>query len=109
MALAATPVASLLNVLPKTYIFALAGLAILSSLQDALTKAFGGSMPFGALVALVVAMTPFAVFGITSAFWAIIAGLVAALLVERRQLVEFWNESDGSSNTVNAADAQKRS
>jgi benzoate membrane transport protein len=98
MALAATPVASLLNVLPKTYIFALAGLAILSSLQDALAKAFGGSMPFGALVALVVAMTPFAVFGITSAFWAIIAGLVAALLVERRQLIEFWNESDGSSN-----------
>ncbi|TDJ74906.1 MAG: hypothetical protein E2O38_00740 [Proteobacteria bacterium] len=97
MALAATPVASLLNVLPKTYIFALAGLAILSSLQDALAKAFGGSMPFGALVALVVAMTPFAVFGITSAFWAIIAGLVAALLVERRQLIEFWNESDGSS------------
>ncbi len=108
MALAATPVASLLNVLPKTYIFALAGLAILSSLQDALTKAFGGSMPFGALVAFVVALTPFAIFGITSAFWAIIAGLVATLLVERMQLVEFWNESDGSSNTANAADAQKR-
>lgn len=97
MALAATPVASLLNLLPKTYIFALAGLAILASLQDALEKAFGGSMSFGALVALVVAMTPFAVFGITSAFWAIIAGLVAALLVERRQLVAFWNEGDGSS------------
>ena len=108
LALAATPVASLLNVLPKTYIFALAGLAILSSLQDALAKAFGGSMPFGALVAFVVALTPFAIFGITSAFWAIIAGLLAALLVERRQLVEFWNESDGSSNTVNAADGQKR-
>jgi len=98
IALAATPVASLLNMLPKTYILALAGVAILSSLQDALTKAFGGSMPFGALVALVVAMTPFAVFGVTSAFWAIIAGLVAALLVERRQLFEFWNESDESSN-----------
>jgi len=97
MALAATPVASLLNLLPKTYIFALAGLAILASLQDALEKAFGGSMPFGALVALVVAMTPFAVFGITSAFWAIIAGLIAALLVERRQLIEFWNEDDISS------------
>jgi benzoate membrane transport protein len=98
MALAATPVASLLNVLPKTYIVALAGLAILSSLQDALANAFRGSMPFGALVAFVVAMTPFAVFGITSAFWAIIAGLVAALLVERRQLIAFWKESDGSSN-----------
>jgi benzoate membrane transport protein len=95
MALAATPVASLLNVLPKTYIFALAGLAILSSLQDALAKAFGGTMQFGALVALVVAVTPFAVFGITSAFWAIIAGLLASLLVERRQLIGFWREGDG--------------
>jgi benzoate membrane transport protein len=92
MALAATPVASLLNVLPKTFIFALAGLAILSSLQDALTKSFGGNMQFGALVALVVAMTPFAVFGITSAFWAIVAGLLASLLVERSQLIQFWNE-----------------
>ena len=98
MALAATPVASLLNVLPKTFIFALAGLAILSSLQDALAKAFGGSMQFGALVALVVAMTPFAVFGITSAFWAIIAGLLASLLVERDHLIDFWKNDNGSFN-----------
>jgi benzoate membrane transport protein len=92
MALAATPVASLLNVLPKTYIFALAGLAIISSLQDALAKSFAGKMQFGALVAFVVAMTPFAVFGITSAFWAIIAGVLASLLVERRQLIDFWTK-----------------
>jgi benzoate membrane transport protein len=90
MALAATPVASLLNVLPKTYIFALAGLAIVSSLQDALEKSFAGKMRFGALVAFVVATTPFAVLGITSAFWAIIAGLIASLLAERKQLFEFW-------------------
>ena len=97
MALAATPVASLLNVLPKSYIFALAGVAIFSSLQDALTKSFEGVLRFGALVALVVAMTPFAVFGITSAFWAIIAGLLGSLLVERSQLIEFWKGNDGSS------------
>lgn len=90
MALAATPVASLLNVLPKTYIYALAGLAIISSLQDALEKAFGGKMRFGALVAFAVATTPFAVAGITSAFWAIIAGIAASLLAEPKQIVEFW-------------------
>lgn len=90
MALAATPVASLLQVLPETYILALAGLAILSSLQDAFVKAFSSTMPFGALVALVVAATPFAVLGITSAFWAIIAGLLASLLGERRPLLDFW-------------------
>jgi benzoate membrane transport protein len=98
MALAATPVASLLNILPKTYIFSLAGLAILSSLQDALAKSFGGKLTFGALVAFVVAMTPFSVFGITSAFWAIVAGLFASLLVERGQLIDFWRLGDGSSN-----------
>jgi benzoate membrane transport protein len=99
MALAATPVASLLNVLPKTYIFALAGLAIVSSLQDALEKAFMGQMRFGALVAFAVATTPFAVVGITSAFWAIIAGLLASLLAEPKQLFDFWTGKQ-SSNTA---------
>jgi benzoate membrane transport protein len=97
LALAATPVASLLNVLPKTYIVALAGLAIVSSLQDALEKAFGGKMRFGALVAFAVAATPFAVVGITSAFWAIIAGLLASLLAEPKQLFDFW-AGEQSSN-----------
>ncbi len=90
MALAATPVASLLNILPKTFVFALAGLAIISSFQDALEKSFGGNLRFGALVAFAVAATPFAFVGITSAFWAIVAGLLASLLVERRQLLNFW-------------------
>ena len=91
MALAATPVASLLNLLPASYIFALAGLAIVSSLQDALAKSFSGQMAFGALVAFVVATTPFAVLGITSAFWAIVVGLLVSFLVERDQLMHFWS------------------
>ena len=91
MALLATPVASLLNLLPASYIFALAGLAIVSSLQDALAKSFSGQMAFGALVAFVVATTPFAVFGITSAFWAIVVGLLVSFLVERDQLMHFWS------------------
>ncbi len=98
LAFAASPVASLLKVLPKTYIFALAGLAIVSSLQDALEKALMGKMRFGALVAFAVATTPFAIAGITSAFWAIIVGLVASLLVEPKQIFEFWARNE-SSNT----------
>jgi benzoate membrane transport protein len=92
LAFASTPVASLLTVLPKTYVLALAGVAILSSLQDALEKAFGGKMRFGALIAFAVAATPFAILGVSSAFWAIFAGILASALAERRQLVEFWNE-----------------
>jgi benzoate membrane transport protein len=92
LALAATPVASLLNVLPKSYIYALAGLAILASLQDALEKSFSGDLRFGALVGFIVAATPFALLGISSAFWAIVAGLAASWIVERKQLVDFWRQ-----------------
>ena len=46
----------------------------------------------GALVAFVVAAAPFAVFGITSAFWAIIVGVLASCRVERSQIVDFWNK-----------------
>jgi benzoate membrane transport protein len=93
LALAAMPVASLLNVLPRTYIYAVAGLAIIAALQDALEKSFGGELRFGALVGFVVAATPFAFIGISSAFWAIIAGVLASALVERKQLVAFWRNS----------------
>jgi hypothetical protein len=66
LAVAATPVMSLMGVLPQSYVFALAGLAVLSALQDAFEKAFGGGMRFGALVAFAVAATPFSIAGITS-------------------------------------------
>ncbi|MFQ5875797.1 MAG: benzoate/H(+) symporter BenE family transporter, partial [Dehalococcoidia bacterium] len=92
LALAAGLVTSLLAILPRGYILALAGLAILSSLQDAFEKSFGGTLRFGALVAFAVATTPFAFAGITSAFWAIIAGFVASLLAERRELLAHWRE-----------------
>ena len=95
LACAATPVASLLGVLPKSYIYAVAGLAILASFQDALEKSFGGKLRFGALTGFIVAVTPFAILGITSAFWAIIAGVLASALVERKQLLESWNVQKG--------------
>jgi benzoate membrane transport protein len=100
LAFAASPVASLLKVLPKTYIFAIAGLAIVSSLQDALEKALMGKMRFGALVAFAVAATPFAVAGITSAFWAITAGLLTSLLVEPKQIFEFWARNESSDTPL---------
>ena len=94
LALAATPAASLLGVLPKSYVFAVAALAIVSALQDALEKSFGGDFRFGALVALIVAATPFALLGMTSAFWALIAGLLAAGIAERRELLNFWRRNE---------------
>jgi benzoate membrane transport protein len=96
LACASTPVASLLNALPTNYVLALAGVAIMSSLQDALEKSFGGQMRFGALAGFVVAATPFTIFGITSAFWAIIAGVLASAVAERQQLLAFWKQGRAS-------------
>ncbi len=96
LAVAAMPVASLIGILPKSYIFVLAGLAIISSFQDALAKAFTEELRFGAVVAFAVAATPFAFAGITSAFWAVIAGLIASLLAERAQILQHWRAKEKS-------------
>ncbi|MDP6621625.1 MAG: benzoate/H(+) symporter BenE family transporter [Alphaproteobacteria bacterium] len=90
IALGAGTLSSLLAVLPRTFVVTLAGLAILSSLQSAFETAFGGKLRFGALAALAVAATPFAVFGITSAFWAILAGIAASFMAERHDLLAYW-------------------
>jgi benzoate membrane transport protein len=90
IAFAGTAIAALVAVLPKSYIFALAGLAILGALQDSLEKSFSGPLRFGALVAFIVAVTPFAVLGISSAFWALVAGIVASLALERGELLKQW-------------------
>lgn len=90
MALGAGTVAALVRILPSGFIVVLAGVAILASFQDALEKAFGGQLRFGALVAFAVAATPFSILGITSAFWAILAGLAGALLAERKELFAYW-------------------
>jgi benzoate membrane transport protein len=90
LAFAAFPLALLLAALPKGYVVALAGVAILAALQDALERSFGGEMKFGALVALAVAATPFTVLGVGSALWALLCGLAASAAAERTQLTAFW-------------------
>lgn len=82
----ATPLASLVHVLPTPYVTVLAGLAILAPFQDAVQKAFTGKLQFGAVVAFAVAATPFAVFGMTSAVWALIAGTLASWCAEHDAL-----------------------
>ena len=92
LALAAGAVTSFIAILPHSYVLVLAGLAILSSLQEAFERAFNSQLRFGALIALVVAATPFTIAGITAAFWAIIAGLLSSLLAERGELLAHWQE-----------------
>lgn len=81
-----------LTSLPRTFVVTLAELAILSALQSAFETAFGGKLRFGALSALAVVATPFTVFGITSAFWALLAGIAASLMAVRKELFAYWRE-----------------
>lgn len=90
IALAASPVCSLIGILPRSYVVTLAGLAILPSFQDAMERAFGGTLRFASLVAFLVSATQFSVLGITSAFWALVIGLGVALLTDRTQLLSHW-------------------
>jgi len=97
IAFAAGTISGLIDVLPRSFIVTLAALAILSSMQDALEKAFVGRLRFGALAAFVVAATPFTLFGITSAFWSIFAGIVAALFAERQVLIRHWRGEEAAT------------
>ena len=90
IALAAGPVVSLLGILPYSYVVTLAGLAILPSFQNAMEQTLSSKLSLGAIIAFIVAATPFSFLGITSAFWAIIAGLTASFVAERPDLLEYW-------------------
>lgn len=90
IALAASPVTSLLTIVPQSLIVALAGLAILASFQDALTDAFSGRLRFGALVTFIVAAASFSAAGLPAACWALPVGLTASLVVERDELLACW-------------------
>jgi benzoate membrane transport protein len=87
MACAVAPFAALIAALPKSFAVSLAGVALVSALQDALEKAFTGPLRFGAVLAFIVAATPFSLGGITSGFWALVAGVLASLVAKEQGLL----------------------
>jgi benzoate membrane transport protein len=72
--------------LPRPLIAVVAGLAmigvLLSALQHGFSKQLGHQV--GAFVALVVAMSSLNLFGISAPFWALVFGVVVAMLADRR-------------------------
>jgi benzoate membrane transport protein len=72
----------LLLQLPKAYIMALAGLAMLRVLQAAFTVSFNGRFTLGALIAFLVTVADLGVLNIGAAFWGLVAGLVVSWCVE---------------------------
>jgi benzoate membrane transport protein len=73
----------LLLAAPAAFIATLAGLAMLRVLQSAFAIAFQGRFTLGALVTFLVTVAGIPVLNIGAPFWALIAGALVSLLLER--------------------------
>ena len=68
---------------PPAFIATLAGLAMLRVLQTAFAIAFQGRFALGALVTFLVTVAGIPILNIGAPFWALIAGTLVSLLLER--------------------------
>jgi benzoate membrane transport protein len=93
----ATTAATLLDVLPVSLVVALAGLAILTAFVEALQRSFTTDLPMGALFAFGIAASPLTLFGVGSAFWALVGGMLASLVVERPMLRRTLREAGSAA------------
>jgi benzoate membrane transport protein len=78
IALGAGAVTSAVGALPASFVAMLTGLALVSAFEESLARAFAGQARGGAVVAFVVAATPFSFGGVGSSAWALVAGLLAS-------------------------------
>ena len=90
LGLCAACAGTLLAVLPVGFVPALAGLALLSAMMDALRRTTQTELPMGAFFALAIAASRVTLLGVGSAFWALIGGVVVSLALERPALRRAW-------------------
>jgi benzoate membrane transport protein len=91
VALASGLLVALISMVPPEFIVFAGGLAILTSFEDALLKAFDGQLKIGSVLAFSVTLSStFTFAGIPSAFWALPAGIGASLILEPDQLKTYW-------------------
>jgi benzoate membrane transport protein len=90
LGLFAATASTLLAILPVGFVPALAGLALLSALLDALRKVTLTDLPMGAFFALAIAASRVTLFGISAPFWALVGGLIVSFLLERPALRQAW-------------------
>jgi len=76
--------------LPPAFIGMLGGLAMIRVLQTAMTTAFGGHCPLGALVTFLVAFSDIVILNIGSAFWGLVFGFLTSWVMERDDLQHLW-------------------
>ena len=68
---------------PKSFIAALAGLAMLRVLQTAFVTAFANRFSLGALVAFLVTVADVPLLNVGAAFWGLVSGIIISVLLER--------------------------
>jgi benzoate membrane transport protein len=82
IALGAGVAADLPTLLPLPLLLAVAGLALLGVLSQALEHVIRGPLRLGPLVAFAVASSTLSLFGLGAAFWALVFGTFTSVLVE---------------------------
>ncbi len=86
----AGPATSLLGLMPKPIVYIICGLAMTGLLTSSLEIAFrSGKLKIGALTSFAVGLSHLSLFGIGPAVWAIIFGILASLLVEKKELLKY--------------------
>jgi benzoate membrane transport protein len=93
IALGAGVAADLPALLPLPLLLAVAGLALLGVLSQALEQVIKGPLRLGPLIAFAVASSTLSLFGLGAAFWALAFGTLTTLLVEGDALRAFRNSA----------------
>lgn len=76
---------AVVTALPGPLVAAVAGLAMIGVLLSAFQGAFEARrFQFGAIFALVIALSGVSILGISSPFWALVGGVIASLVLERQ-------------------------
>src|SRR5262249_34137487 len=96
---------TIVGVLPPGLVPAIAGLALLTSLIDALRKTALSDLPLRSCFALIITASGMAVLGLGAAFWALIGGMAISVTLELPALRAFWGVSEGASLQTGSAAA----
>ena len=100
VAFAAVPVNAIVQDLPLAYTLTVGALALTAAFKVLLKKTATGPMRYGAMTAFVAAALPLHFVGLPMAFWALVAGLAVAGVLESGQLMRVWRPNRAAMQTA---------
>ena len=99
VALAAVPVIAVVQDLPLSYTLTVGALALSLAFKSLVNKTVSGPMRYGAIAAFVAAALPLHLAGLPMAFWALMAGVAVAGVLESGQLMKVWRPSHAAAHS----------